>query len=137
LVVTEKGGHSWIVKINSVKELKVYKESYAMAMEIFEVSKQWPPDERYSLIGQIRKCTRSVCSNLREAWAKRRYQAHFLTKLTDCDGENIETDTWLDFARDCGYLKQEDYERLAEKCRSVGRMLGSMLMNPDPFLLKL
>jgi four helix bundle protein len=106
-------------------------------MEIFEVSKQWPPEEKYSLIDQIRKCTRSVCSILREAWAKRRYEAHFLAKLTDCDGENSETDTWLDFARDCGYLKPEEYERLADKCHSVGKMPGSMLMNPDPFLLRL
>jgi four helix bundle protein len=125
------------MKINSAKDLKVYKEAYELAMQIFEISKQWPPEEKYSLTDQIRRCSRAVCSILREAWAKRRYEAHFVMKLTDCDGENNETDTWLDFARDCGYLKPEDFERLSERCATVGKMLGSMLMNPDPFLLHL
>ncbi len=88
--------------INSAKELRVYKYAYELAMEIFEISKTWPPKERYSLTDQIRRSSRSICSNLREAWAKRRYEAHFISKLTDADGENSETDTWLDFARDCG-----------------------------------
>jgi four helix bundle protein len=104
-------------------------------MEIFEISKSWPPEERYSLIDQIRRSSRSVCSNLREAWAKRRYEAHFVSKLTDSDGENAETDTWLDFAKDCGYLSEEDHHRLAGECRTVGGMLGNMLKNPDKFLL--
>ncbi len=108
-----------------------------MAMEIFEISKQWPPEERYSLTDQIRRSSRSVCGNLREAWAKRRYKSHFLMKLTDCDGENAETDTWLDFAKDCGYLDKVDHARLIDKCSSVGKMLGSMLINPEPFLLRL
>jgi four helix bundle protein len=125
------------MKINSAKELKVYKEAYALAMEIFEITKQWPPEERYSLTDQIRKSSRSVCSNLREAWSKRRYEAHFSNKLTDSDGENSETDTWLDFAKDCGYLDAGDHKRLAERCRLVGKMLGTMLMNPEPFILRL
>jgi len=79
--------------INSANELRVYKTAYALAMEIFEISKSWPPEERYSLTDQIRRSSRSVCSNLREAWAKRRYEAHFVSKLTDSDGENSETDT--------------------------------------------
>jgi four helix bundle protein len=124
-------------QINSAKDLKVYQEAYALAMEIFEINKTWPVEEKYSLTDQIRRSSRSVCSNLREAWAKRRYEAHFLSKLTDADGENSETDTWLDFAKDCGYLGVNDYERLAEKCNSVGKMLGSMLRNPEPFLLRL
>ena len=125
------------MQINSAKDLKVYQEAYALAMEIFELSKQWPPEERYSLTDQIRRSSRSVCSNLREAWVKRRYEAHFTSKLTDADGENSETDTSLDFAKDCGYLAEGDYDRLAEKCGSVGKMLGSMLKNPHPFLLQL
>ena len=125
------------MQINSAKDLKVYQEAYALAMEIFELSKQWPPEERYSLTDQIRRSSRSVCSNLREAWSKRRYEAHFIMKLTDCDGENSETDTWLDFAKDCGCLARGDYDRLIERCRSVGKMLGSMLKNPDAFLLRL
>ena len=125
------------MQINSAKDLKVYKEAYDLAMEIFEVSKQWPKEEQYSLTDQIRRSSRSVCSNLREAWAKRRYEAHFTTKLTDSDGENSETDTWLDFAKGCGYLKESDHLRLSKRCSGVGKMLGSMLRNSDPFLLKL
>jgi four helix bundle protein len=88
--------------VRSVKELVVYEKAYKLAMEIFEVSKSFPPEERYALISQVRRSSRSVAMNLREAWAKRRYRAHFVSKLTDCDGENSETDTSLDFALDCG-----------------------------------
>ena len=73
---------------------------------------------------------------MREAWAERRYEAHFISKLTDADGENGESDTWLDFARDCGYLGQTDHERLTKDCREVGAMLGGMLADPSPFLLR-
>jgi four helix bundle protein len=125
------------MKIDSAKELKVYQEAYELAMEIYELSKVWPKEERYSLTDQIRRSSRSVCGNLREAWSKRRYEAHFLMKLTDCDGENSETDTWLDFAKDCGCLNATGYRRLQKRCRNVGKMLGSMLRNPAPFLLRL
>lgn len=124
------------MRINSAKNLKAYQEAYALAMEIFEVSKSWPSEEKYSLTDQIRRASRSVCSNLREAWAKRRYEAHFISKLTDVDGENSEIDTWLEFAKDCGYLSITDHQRLSEKCNSVGKMLGSMLKTPEPFLRK-
>ncbi len=120
----------------SAKDLRVYKKAYALALEIFHASKRWPSDEKYSLTDQIRRCSRSVCANLREAWAKRRYRAHFISKLTDSDGENSETDTWLDFAFDCGYLPAEDHKRLAAECREVGAMIGSMLNNPEHFVLK-
>jgi four helix bundle protein len=93
------------MQINSAKELKVYNEAYNLAMEIFEVSKKWPAEEKYSLIDQIRRSSRSVCSSIQEAWSKRRYEAYFISKLTDADGENSETGTWLDFAKDCGYLE--------------------------------
>ena len=86
---------------------------------------------------QIRRSSRSVCSNLREAWAKRRYEAHFISKLSDCDGENSETDTWLDYARDCGYLVKEKHAELTDQITEGGKMLGGMLRNPEPFLLKL
>ncbi|MBU0989008.1 MAG: four helix bundle protein [Proteobacteria bacterium] len=122
--------------INSAKELKVYKTAYDLSMEIFEISKTWPVEEKYSLTGQIRRSSRSVCSNLREAWAKRRYEAHFLSKLTDADGENSETDTWLDFAKDCGYISNEDHDCLTVECKQVGAMLGKMLNNLTPFLIK-
>ena len=122
------------MRIKSAKELTVYQEAYNLAMEIFEVSKQWPVEERYSLTDQVRRSSRSVCTNLREAWSKRRYKAHFISKLTDSDGENSETDTWLDCAKDCAYLKESDHTRLTERCISVGKMLGSMLNNPTSFL---
>jgi four helix bundle protein len=124
------------MQINSAKDLKVYQEAYALAMEIFEISKRWPSEEKYSLTDQIRRASRSVCSNLREAWSKRRYEAHFTSKLTDADGENSETDTWLDFAKDCGYSNENDHKRLKAKCEAVGKMLGSMLNNPAPFLIR-
>ena len=123
-------------RINSAKDLRVYRKAYALAMEIFNISKQWPSEEKFSLTDQIRRSSRSVCANLREAWAKRRYQAHFVSKLTDSDGENSETDTWLDFAKDCGYVPVEDHGRLVADCKEVGAMLGAMLNNPTPFLIK-
>lgn len=124
------------MQINSAKDLEVYKKAYAVSMEIFELSKSWPAEEKYSLIDQVRRSSRSVCSNLREAWAKRRYEAHFISKLSDCDGENSETDTWLDYAKDCGYLAVGKHEELTGKVVEVGKMLGGMLRNPAPFLLK-
>jgi len=105
-------------------------------MEIFELSKAWPAEEKYSLTDQIRRASRSVCANIREAWAKRRYEAHFISKLTDADGENGETDTWLDYALDCKYLAVAEHGRLTEENRAVGSMLGAMLNNPHPFLTK-
>ncbi len=124
------------VRINSATDLRVYKQAYALAMEIFNISKQWPSEEKFSLTDQIRRSSRSVCANLREAWAKRRYRAHFVSKLTDSDGENSETDTWLDFAKDCGYISGKDHGQLATDCKKIGAMLGAMLNNPGPFLFK-
>ena len=123
------------MKINSAKELEVYKKAYQLAMKIFELSKAFPSEERYALTGQIRRSSRSISMNLREAWAKRRYEAHFISKLTDCDGEAGETDTSLDFAHDCGYISEEQHRHLTSLCAEIGRMLGSMLRNPTPFLV--
>lgn len=121
--------------VQSVKELVVYGKSYDLAMRIFEISKTFPVEERFSLTSQIRRSSRSVCLNLREAWAKRRYELHFLSKLTDCDGENNETDSSLDLARDCGYITHDMHLELVTLNREVGKMLGTMLKNPTPFLL--
>jgi four helix bundle protein len=121
--------------IQNAKELEVYQLAYQLAMRIFEISKRFPAEERWALTGQIRRSSRSVCMNLREAWAKRRYEAHFVSKLTDCDGESNETDTSLDFARDCGYITVAEYDELAAHNRSVGRMLGSMIKDPSGFLI--
>src|SRR5258708_25722744 len=120
--------------VRSAKELTVYLTAYDLAMKIFSISKRFPAEERYALTGQRRRSSRSVCMSLREAWSKRRYAAHFVSKLTDCDGENSETDTSLDFAKDCGYLSPDEHKDLTSRCAEVGRMLGSMIQNPTPFL---
>ena len=124
------------MQINSAKDLNVYKAAYDLAMKVFELSRTFPPEEKFALTSQIRRSCRSVCLNLREAWAKRRYEAHFVNKLTDCDGENSETDSSLDFALDCKYMTSAQHADLAARCREVGRMLGSMIIAPDPFLIR-
>jgi four helix bundle protein len=123
------------MRINSAKELQVYQKGYVLAMKVFHLSKKFPTEERYALTSQIRRSSRSICLNLREAWAKRRYEAHFISKLTDCDGENGETDSSLDFARDCGYITVEQHAELISLCQEIGKMLGSMINNPGPFLI--
>jgi len=124
------------MKIQSATELEVYRQGYQLAMEIFQIRRGFPREEIFSLTSQIRRASRSVCQNLREAWSKRRYEAHFVSKLTDCDGENAETETLLAFAHDCGYLDARTFQQLTDANRSIGRMLGSMLKDPAPFLFK-
>jgi four helix bundle protein len=119
--------------IQSAKDLTVYKLGYELAMEIFSLTKNFPAEETYALTSQIRRSSRSVCLNLREAWAKRRYEAHFLSKLTDCDGEANETDSALDFAKDCGYISAEQHQASVTKCTEVRRMLGGMINSPERF----
>lgn len=121
------------MKIETAKDLEVYKLGYELAMVIFELTKIFPSDEKYALTSQIRRSSRSVCLNLWEAWAKRRYEAHFVSKLTDCDGENSETDSSLDFAYACGYISKEQYEQLTSRCAEIGRMLGAMMKKAASF----
>lgn len=123
------------MRINSAKDLDVYGKGYALAMLVFVLSKGFPAEEKFALTSQIRRSSRSVCLNLREAWAKRRYEAHFISKLTDCDGENSETDSSLDFAKDCGYITLAQHAELVALSGEIGRMLGSMIKNPAPFLI--
>ena len=121
--------------VTSVKELEVYKKAYRLAMEFFEISKTFPTAERFALTSQGRRSSRSVALNLREAWAKRRYVADFVSKLTDCAGENAETDTSLDFALDCCYITTEQHALLTTLNREIGKMLGAMIKAPHKFLL--
>ena len=121
--------------VRDVKELTVYIKAYRVAMEFFEISKGFPAEERYALTSQGRRSSRSVCHNLREAWAKRRYEAHFIHKLSDCIGENWETDTAIDFARDCGYIHEDTHTRLVSLNSEVGKMLRSMHEHPEKFLI--
>jgi four helix bundle protein len=122
------------VAVRDVKELPVYIKAYQVAMEFFEISKSFPTEERYALTSQGRRSSRSVCHNLREAWAKRRYEAHFISKLSDCIGENWETDTAIDFARDCGYINSEKHDQFVSLNSEVGKMLRSMHEHPEKFL---
>ena len=94
------------------RDLRVFQDGFAGAMKIFELSKHWPSDERYSLSDQIRRSSRAVCANVTEAWRKRRYEPSFVSKLSDADAEAAETQTWLDFALACGYIKAETHAEL-------------------------
>ncbi len=123
------------MRIESAKDLDVYKKAYQLAMDVFRLTLRFPNEEKFALTSQIRRSSRSVCLNLREAWAKRRYEAHFVSKLSDCDGEHSETGTSLDFAKDCGYLPEDEYIELTKTCREIGRMLGCMIKFPDKFLI--
>jgi four helix bundle protein len=124
------------MKLQSAEDLIVYQKAYSSAMRIFEISKRFPAEERYAMTGQIRRSSRSVCLNLKEAWAKRRYEAHFISKLTDCDGENEETKTSLNFAKDCGYLTELEHKQLSAESSEVGKMLGSMIRDPGKFIIQ-
>jgi four helix bundle protein len=124
------------VQISHFTELTVYQKAGDLASQLFILSKRWPPEERYSLTDQIRRAARSVGANLSEAWGKRRYEAHFVSKLTDADGENHEVEHWLITANRDGYISPAEFEKLLEQKREVGRMLGSMIQRPFPFLLK-
>jgi four helix bundle protein len=122
------------MKIGTAKDLEVYKLGFQLAMDIFDLTKTFPTEEKYGLTSQIRRSSRSVCLNLREAWAKRRYEAHFISKLTDCDGENSETDSSLDFALECRYITVEQHRELTACCSDIGRMLGAMMKKAESFL---
>ena len=119
--------------LGNVKDTKVYQKSFQLAMEIFEVSKSFPPEEKYSLTDQIRRSSRSVSICLLEAYRKKIYPAHFVAKITDSDMENSETSGWLHFALACKYLTQEKFEYLIAQNDEVGRLLGHMIKNPEKY----
>jgi four helix bundle protein len=115
------------------RDLKVYQLAYRLAMEIFHLSKHFPREELYSLTDQIRRSSRSVAANIAEGFRKRRYPNMLVSKLTDSDGEATETQVWLDFALDCGYMSQENRDRLTSGYEEVGRMLSGMMDDPGRF----
>lgn len=115
------------------KSLRVYEIGFALAMEIFDVSKRFPKEETYSLTDQIRRSSRSVCVNVAEAYRKRRYEKHFISKLTDSDAENAETQSWLEFAYACNYIDLGTKEELLKKSHEVGKLLNFMINNPGKF----
>ena len=115
------------------KDLIVYKKAYQAAMEIFYLSKTFPKEETYSLTDQIRRSSRSVCANIAEGYRKRLYPKHFVSKLSDSDGECAETMVHLDFAKDCGYISENQHIQILEEYTQVGKMIGSMMNTPEKF----
>src|ERR1044071_4323360 len=115
------------------RDLKVYQLAYDLAMEIFHLSKSFPREERYSLTDQIRRSSRSVATNIAEGYRKRQYPKMFVSKLADSDGEAGETQSWLDFSLDCGYIDSETHESFYIRYESVGGMLGNMMRHPEKF----
>jgi four helix bundle protein len=121
--------------VQSYRELEVYQAAFALQQEVFAFTKHWPPEERFALTDQVRRSSRSIGANLAESWAKRRYPAHFLSKLTDADGERQETQHWLDTAQACGYLQEAPHAGATGRLEAVGRMLGSMISRHESFTL--
>ena len=118
-------------KIVSFRDLNVYKLTFELQQEIFILTKKFPKEELYSLTDQIRRSSRSIGANIAEAWQKRIYAAHFVSKLSDADAEQAETQHWLDTSIKCKYISNKDHQVLLEKCKKIGRMLGKMMAKPE------
>jgi four helix bundle protein len=122
-------------KITSHRELDVYRLAFDAAMKIFELTKTFPVEEKFSLTGQIRRASRSVCGNLAEAWRKRRYEAAFVSKLCDCEGEAAEVQTWLEFSVKCQYLERSEAKALYATYDQILGKLVTMINHPQAWLL--
>ncbi len=123
--------------VKSFRDLLVYKKARELSLAIFQASQGFPRGEMFSLTDQVRRSSRSIGAQIAEAWAKKNYEKHFLSKLTDADGEQQETQHWLETARDCGYLTQVQINPLLQQCEEIGRLLGGMMAKshlfcPDP-----
>lgn len=121
--------------ISSYKELRVYKAAMDAAMSIFEISKRFPVEERYSLTDQIRRASRSVCSNIGESWRKRRYRAAFISKLSDSETEAEETRVWLEISWRCGYISQSEADNLDSAYDRILAQLVTMIDRPEQWLI--
>ncbi len=117
----------------SFRDLIVYQKSRALAKEIKTLTQSFPKDEKFSLTDQVRRSSRAIGANIAESWAKRRYEKHFISKLTDSDGEQMETQHWIGTALDCEYIDQKAHDQLLAKCLEIGRMLNSMMDKADMF----
>ncbi|MBE0648973.1 MAG: four helix bundle protein [Bacteroidales bacterium] len=122
--------------MGNFKELLAYKKAFQLAMEIFKVTCNFPADEKYGLTSQIRRSSRSVCSNFAEGYRKRRYKAHFISKLTDADMENTETMVWIDFALSCEYIDRDTRIKLYQQSEEIGKLLSYMIDHPEKFIWK-
>jgi four helix bundle protein len=123
-------------KHGDFRSLTVYQKAFKAAMGIFEISKTFPKEEKYSLTDQIRRSSRSVCVNIAEAYRKRIYPKHFVSKNTDADGECSETMVWLDFSLNCHYVGKEFHTHISEEYSEIGKMLNAMILNPDKWVPK-
>jgi four helix bundle protein len=123
--------------MGNFRDLIVYKKAYKLAIDIFQISKRFPKEEVYSLTSQIRESFRSVCANLAEAYRRRKYPAHFVSKTTDADSENTETEIWLDFSLGCNYINTVEHKELMFQQQELGKMIGSMIQNPEKYCDKL
>ena len=123
-------------KINTHHDLEVYQKAFDTAMMIFEISKAFPQDEKYSLTDQMRRSSRSVCSNLAEAWRKRRYEGAFISKLSDAEGEAAETQVWLEFAVKCKYMKRDEAATLYKVYDEILRTIVGMITHPETWILR-
>ena len=119
--------------IKTFKDLIVYQKAFRLAMQIFEITKDFPKIEQFSLTDQIRRSSRSVCVNIGETWRRRMYPAHFVSKLTDADAEATETIIWLDFSLECKYLEPVIHKKVFAGYEEIGKMLGSMITSPEKF----
>lgn len=123
-------------RISGYSQLRVYTGAFDAAMAIFTATKSFPPEERYSMVDQIRRSSRSVCTNIAEAWRKRRYRQAFIAKLSDAEGESSETQVWLQFADRCGYMDSETARGLHEAYESILAQLVRMIEEADKWLIK-
>ena len=119
--------------VKSFKELEVYKTSRILSKVVFIVCQKFPIEEKYSLTDQIRRSSRSIGAQIAEAWGKRKYEKHFVSKLSDADSEQFETQHWLEIANECQYLEETDKTKLLALCESIGRMLNSMIDKASMF----
>jgi len=123
-------------EIRTFRDLRVYQAAMDLAMEIFELTKNFPKEETYSLVDQIRRSSRSVCTNLSEAWRKRRYRAAFVSKLSDSESESAETQVLLEFAFRCRYVEKETFAKLDERYEHVLSQLVRMVMDADKWVIR-
>ena len=124
---------SGLAHAQSFRDLIVYQKARQLQRDILRITKTFPKEEMFSLTDQIRRSSRSIGANIAEAWAKRRYEKHFISKLTDSDGEQMETQHWIETALDCEYIDQKASAQLVEKCLEIGRMLGGMMAKAEMF----
>jgi len=120
----------------TLKDLTVYRKSFELAMQIFEITKMFPAEEKFSLVSQIRRSSRAVCANLAEGYRKRQYPAHFVAKISDADMENTETRVWFDFSLSCGYINNTTYDELVTINSDIGKLLNHMINFPEKYQVK-